>query len=145
MLIGPASPRCSGRLSTLIKSSLSKASRLLVRVGLSALDSKPCSFACSWPRVHCCLFTVSFSCCWLKVVHMNLRPFFDKISTDAFYQQFIVSFMPFCQLDGFRSDLMGQIMKVTMVRVCLESLSSIFPQKVMFQFPLTCFGTMSSL
>uniref|UniRef100_A0A6N2LDV5 Ribose-phosphate pyrophosphokinase N-terminal domain-containing protein n=1 Tax=Salix viminalis TaxID=40686 RepID=A0A6N2LDV5_SALVM len=30
-------------------------------------------------------------------------------------------------LDGFLSDLMGQIMKVTMVRDCLESLSSIFP------------------
>lgn len=38
------------------------------------------------------------------------------ISIYVFYKLTTVHCMPFCQVDGFRFDLMGHIMKCTMVR-----------------------------
>jgi hypothetical protein len=77
------------------------------------------------------------------------------ISIYVFYMLMTVHCMPFCQVDGFRFDLMGHIMKSTMVRVnpCLPFLRiSIYINylhgrnscNIMLWFPLTCLGVISS-
>lgn len=95
MLIGRASRRYSDRLSTVINNffaewvtTRSQGRFICSWFVNSLLVQNPGLFHVVGPVSTVVYFQnpgSSFSCCWLKVEHMNLRHFSDKISIDAFY------------------------------------------------------------